>query len=153
MDDKANDKPIVDPVADTPAEDTKITHEEQAEKEADNFQMRQLGEPIADAYSEGVDEAVAAQKPAETIVEHPLAPTDTNPNPHGTRDEPFIAVATKNQDGGVDITSPDEGNVKVTATVGEVHLGDGRVLHEGGSAKVTKEVAKDLVDQGKVKRG
>jgi len=91
----------------------------------------------------------------ETVVEHPLSPTDTNPNPHGTREQPFTAVAVKDPDAenGYSVTSPDEGNVTITATVPEVFLGDGRVLHDGESAKVTKEVAKQLVDEKKAKRG
>jgi hypothetical protein len=110
-------------------------------------------EPIVEEYPDGGEPAAASLIPSETVVEHPLSPTDANPNPHGTRDEPFVAVALKGKDGETVVTEPDEGSVSIVATASEVHLGDGRVLHEGASAKVQPALAKQLVDEKKAKRG
>lgn len=122
-----------------------------------------LGEPVypVDDYpnqQEPVKVAVLGEDagpnavPGETIVEHPLSPTDGNPNPHGQRDEPFVAVATKDKDGNTVISSPDEGDVEIEGLSDEpVHLGDGRTLAKGGKAKVTKSVAKQLRDNGQAK--
>lgn len=91
----------------------------------------------------------------ETIVEHPLSPTDTNPNPHGTREQPFVSVPVKGADGEVEFTGPKEGNIEIEGTFDHpqgVHLGDGRVLAKGERAKVTKEIASDPGLKGKIKR-
>lgn len=90
----------------------------------------------------------------ETIVEHPLSPTDANPNPHGQRDvdtgniDMFTDPDTK-----VSSRRPrDEGEVEVTGINDEpVHLGDGRTLAKGESKKVSKEVAKILRDNKQAK--
>ena len=116
-----------------------------------------FGEPIADEYPDGTNAELsrATLAPAETVVEHPLSPTDTNPNPHGTRDEPFTAVAFKDEDGKATRTAPDEGDkgVEVEGTSDNpVHLGDGRVLAKGSRAKVNPDLLKDENIKGKVKR-
>lgn len=110
-----------------------------------------FNEPIDDTYPEGTQAEItqATLKPAETIVEHPLSPTDTNPNPHGNRDEPFTAVYTK-EDGR---SAPEEGDVEIEGTEeNPVHLGDGRTLGKGQRAKVTKDLLKDENLKGKFKR-
>lgn len=96
----------------------------------------------------GKDKAVGG----ETIVEHPLSPTDANPNPHGQRDEAFVSVPVKDKDGNVTTSKPQEGNVEITGASDEpVHLGDGRTLAKGEKAKVTAEVAKQLRASGQAK--
>jgi len=103
-------------------------------------------------YTDGYEASAPRPVAAETSVEHPLSPTDTNPNPHGNRDEPFTAVVTK--EGGR--TEPEEGSATVTALVDGLHLGDGRVLAKGHSASVTPEIAKTLTTgdhKGKARRG
>ncbi len=109
-----------------------------------------LGEPVepVEAYTDGGDAEVTAgtRKPGETIVEHPLSPTDTNPNPHGTRSNLEITTEVVDKDTKVSRREPlAEGDTEVTGDHDEpVHLGDGRTLAKGDKAKVTKEVAKDL---------
>jgi len=113
-----------------------------------------FNEPVADAYPEGkyAEVTQATLKPAETIVEHPLSPTDSNPNPHGNRDEPGLpSVPVKDKDGNVTVERAEEGDTEVEGVADEVHLGDGRVLHKGGKVKVSKEVAKQLRDNGQAK--
>ena len=105
-----------------------------------------FNEPIDAVYSDG---GPADPLATETVVEHPLSPTDTNPNPHGNRDEPFVATVTK--EGGR--TAPEEGPVEITGLSDEpVHLGDGRTLAKGEKAKVTAEVAKTLTHNKQAKR-
>lgn len=91
----------------------------------------------------------------ETTVEHPLSPTDANPNPHGTRSEDGDGVeVVTDPDTKVSERKPrdETGMVEVTGQWDEpVHLGDGRTLAKGDKAKVSKEVAKDLKDRGAVK--
>ncbi|MGJ3630092.1 hypothetical protein AB5I41_30840 [Sphingomonas sp. MMS24-JH45] len=53
--------------------------------------------------------------PGETIVEHPLSPTDSNPNPHGQRDEGIVSVATKDADGNVQTSKPEDGDTEIGA--------------------------------------
>ncbi len=81
----------------------------------------------------------------ETIVEHPLAPTDANPDPHGIRGgkSPVEFIRDGSQPG--DPVAADDANTEVEGTSDNaVHLGDGRTLGKGEKAKVTKEVAADL---------
>lgn len=88
----------------------------------------------------------------ETIVEHPISPTDANPNPHGQRSEPATVVPVKDADGNVTRNDPVEGDTEVTGLWDNpVHLGDGRTLAKGDKAKVSKDVAKQLRDAGAVK--
>lgn len=92
----------------------------------------------------------------ETIVEHPLSPTDTNPNPHGQRSDPNADLVVETDDKGRETRVPrDESDmVEVTASndlKAPVHLGDGRTLAAGDKAKVSKDVAKTLRDNGQVK--
>lgn len=105
-----------------------------------------LGEPVypVDEYPDATDQMGRAQvlgeEPTgkavagETIVEHPLSPTDANPNPHGQRDS-GVAPVDPGEDATVEVTG---------ASDQPVHLGDGRTLAKGEKAKVTKEVAADL---------
>lgn len=88
----------------------------------------------------------------ETIVEHPVSPTDANPNPHGQRDEAVTVVPVKDKDGNVTMSTPEEGDTEVEGLMDEpVHLGDGRTLAKGGKAKVSKDVAKTLRDNKQAK--
>lgn len=90
----------------------------------------------------------------ETTVEHPLSPTDTNPNPHGTRSDLDSNIEVVTDDKGVSARQPrDEADlVEVTGLWDNpVHLGDGRSLAKGDKAKVSAEVAKDLRDRKAVK--
>lgn len=92
----------------------------------------------------------------ETIVEHPLSPTDNNPNPHGQRSQdsdntnvvvdPDTKVSRREprEDGGVEVTG--HGDLREP-----VHLGDGRTLAAGETKSVSKEVAKTLRDNNQVK--
>ena len=117
-----------------------------------------LGEPVkpAEAYSDGEGAEVNAgtNKPGETIVEHPLSPTDTNPNPHGTRSNLEITNTVVNPDTKVAERQPmEEGDVEVEGLLDEpVHLGDGRTLAKGDKTKVSKDLLKDDALKGKVKR-
>ena len=111
-------------------------------------------EPLADRYSDGALAEVTqgSTKPAETIVEHPLSPTDTNPNPHGNRDDAVVSVPVKDKDGNVVVERPEDGDTTITGmSDNPVHLGDGRTLAKGAKAKVSKEVAKTLRDNGQAK--
>lgn len=114
-----------------------------------------FGEPIAKEYPTGENAEVtqATLKPAETIVEHPLSPTDSNPNPHGNRDEPGLpSVPVKDKDGNVTVERAEDGDTEIEGTSDNaVHLGDGRTLAKGQKAKVSKEVAKQLRDNGQAK--
>lgn len=112
-----------------------------------------FNEPIADTYSDGANAEITqgTTKPAETIVEHPLSPTDANPNPHGTREQPVTQVFTKEEG----LSHPAEGSIQIEGTFDHadgVHLGDGRVLKKGERAKVTKDIANDPGLKGKIKR-
>lgn len=83
----------------------------------------------------------------ETIVEHPLSPTDANPNPHGQRSDPDADLVTETDEKGraTRVTRDESDYVEVTGTNDQpVHLGDGRTLAKGDKAKVSKDVAKDL---------
>lgn len=111
-------------------------------------------EPLADRYSDGALAEVTqgSTKPAETIVEHPLSPTDSNPNPHGNRDEAVVSVPVKDKDGNVTVERAEDGSVEVTGlSDNPVHLGDGRTLGKDQKAKVSKEVAKTLRDNKQAK--
>lgn len=123
-----------------------------------------LGEPVqpAEAYpniSEAGKQAAALGVKTEesngdfpfgeTIVEHPVSPTDANPNPHGQRSNPDADLVVETDDKGrAERKARDEdGMVEVTGTHDEpVHLGDGRTLAKGDKAKVSKDVAKQLRD-------
>lgn len=103
---------------------------------------------------------------------HDVAIAETLPEPVGAeevmqakREEEYPSLAAPNADEpGVDNTGqpePQEGPVKIEATCREVHLGDERVIYGDGEgedderpkvAKVTKEVAKQLIDAGQAKR-
>ena len=117
-----------------------------------------LGEPVepAESYSdgEGAEVNAATRKPGETIVEHPLSPTDTNPNPHGTRSNLEITNTVIDKDTKVARReAPDEGDVEIEGLADEpVHLGDGRTLAKGDRTKVSKDLLKDDNLKGKVKR-
>ncbi len=128
-----------------------------------------LGEPVEDVEqypntSEAGKQAAAlgleteendGRFPAgETIVEHPLSPTDTNPNPHGTRSQLEITDTVVDSDTKVaHRQAPEEGDVEVEGTQDEpVHLGDGRTLAKGDRTKVRKDLLKDENLKGKVKR-
>lgn len=91
----------------------------------------------------------------ETIVEHPVSPTDANPNPHGTRSEDTGGVETvTDPDTKVSARQPrdEEGTVEITGLWDRpVHLGDGRTLAKGGKARVSKDVAKTLRDNKQAK--
>ena len=83
----------------------------------------------------------------ETVVEHPLSPTDKNPNPHGQRSDPDADLVTETDDKGrASRVARDESDmVEVTGNHDQaVHLGDGRTLGKGDKAKVDKDVAKAL---------
>lgn len=88
----------------------------------------------------------------ETIVEHPVSPTDANPNPHGQRDSAVTVVPVKDADGNVTRNDPVEGDTEVEGLWDNpVHVGDGRTLAKGEKLKVSKEVAKVLRDNGSAK--
>lgn len=90
----------------------------------------------------------------ETTVEHPVSPTDTNPNPHGQRrQDGDNTVVTTDPDTKVSRReSREDGEVEVTGLWDNpVHLGDGRTLPKGETLKVSKEVAKDLRERKAVK--
>lgn len=92
----------------------------------------------------------------ETVVEHPLSPTDTNPNPHGTRSDPNADLVVETDDKGRETRKPrdESGMVEVTGAddlPAEVHLGDGRTLGRGATMKVDKDTAKVLRDNKQVK--
>ncbi|MGV0964201.1 MAG: hypothetical protein ACOYBT_09955 [Polynucleobacter sp.] len=119
-----------------------------------------LGEPVkpVEAYSDGGDAEVTAgtNKPAETIVEHPLSPTDTNPNPHGQRSQLDVMDVVVDKDTKVAsrraVGDAEENTVTITGLADNpVHLGDGRILAKGESAKVSKDAAKTLRDNGQAK--
>lgn len=90
----------------------------------------------------------------ETIVEHPLSPTDTNPNPHGNRQQEQVIVPVKDKDGNVTMYGAgEEGDTEIEGTQDEpVHLGDGRTLAKGERLKVHKDLLKDENMKGKFKR-
>lgn len=92
----------------------------------------------------------------ETIVEHPLSPTDANPNPHGQRSDPEANLVTETDEKGrATRKARDESDfVEVTGAddlTSPVHLGDGRTLAKGDTAKVDKDIAKMLRDRKQVK--
>lgn len=91
----------------------------------------------------------------ETVVEHPLSPTDANPDPHGIRGggEPGSIIVT--DDNGISRAEPaedQEGYVEVTGLSDQpVFLGDGRTLAKGQKAYVSEDVAKTLRDNKQAK--
>ena len=92
----------------------------------------------------------------ETIVEHPLSPTDANPNPHGQRSDPDADLVIETDDKGRASRVPrDESNmVDVTGAddlQAEVHVGDGRTIGRGQKMKVDKETAALLRKNKQVK--
>ncbi len=92
----------------------------------------------------------------ETIVEHPVSPTDANPNPHGQRSNPDANLVTETDDKGRETrTERDESDmVEVTGAddlKADVHVGDGRTIGRGQTMKVTKEHAKALRANKQVK--
>jgi hypothetical protein len=117
-----------------------------------------LGEPVEplEAYSDAADaeNPPMARKPNETVVEHPLSPTDANPNPHGQREEANFTETVRDPDTKVERRQPATGlDVEIEGlTDNPVHLGDGRTLAKGGTAKVSNEVAQQLVDAKQAKR-
>lgn len=113
-----------------------------------------FGEPIEETYPEGrfAELTQGTLKPTETVVEHPLSPTDTNPNPHGQRSQPNATV-TEKDDNGVEHRKAAAEDVEVKGWhPNGVHVGDGRVIAFGDKMKVSKEQARDLAqakkDQG-----
>lgn len=118
-----------------------------------------LGEPVqaSEAYSIGEDAEINAGtlKPSETVVEHPLSPTDANPNPHGQRSQLDITTEFVDPDTKVarrEVLDDENNTVEVTGlSDNPVHLGDGRTLAKGDKAKVSKDVAKQLRDSKQVK--
>lgn len=90
----------------------------------------------------------------ETIVEHPLSPTDTNPNPHGQRSNLEVTNTVVDPDTKVSHReAAEEGDVEVEGAHDEpVHLGDGRTLAKGERTKVGKVLLKDENLKGKIKR-
>lgn len=92
----------------------------------------------------------------ETIVEHPVSPTDANPNPHGQRSDPNANLITETDDKGRETrtTRDDSDMVEVTGAddlQADVHVGDGRTIGRGQTMKVAKDVAKTLRDNKQVK--
>lgn len=92
----------------------------------------------------------------ETVVEHPLSPTDANPNPHGQRSNPDADLVVETDDKGREtrVKRDEKDMVEVTGAdtlAAEVHLGDGRTLGRGQSMKVDKDTAKILRDNKQVK--
>lgn len=90
----------------------------------------------------------------ETVVEHPVSPTDTNPNPHGQRQQDTGSIETVVSEKGVAERQPrdETGTVEVTGLWDNpVHTGDGRTLAKGEKLKVSKEVAKILRDNKQAK--
>lgn len=82
----------------------------------------------------------------ETIVEHPLSPTDANPNPHGQRSNPDADLVIETDDKGRDTRTvrDDSDMVEVTGAddlPAEVHVGDGRTIGRGQKLKVDKDTA------------
>lgn len=117
-----------------------------------------ISEAGKQAAALGIDteETVDGYVAGETIVEHPLSPTDANPNPHGQRSDPDANLVVETDDKGRETrVARDEADmVEVTASydlAAPVHLGDGRTLAAGEKAKVSKEAAKALRDNGQVK--
>ena len=102
------------------------------------------------------EETVDGYVAGETIVEHPVSPTDANPNPHGTRSNPDADLVVETDDKGrATRTARDEaGMVEVTGAddlPAEVHVGDGRTIGRGQTMKVDKDTAKLLRDNKQVK--
>lgn len=92
----------------------------------------------------------------ETIVEHPVSPTDTNPNPHGQRSDPNADLVIETDDKGRATRTPrdEAGMVEVTGAddlKAEVHVGDGRTIARGQTLKVDKDTAKTLRDNKQVR--
>lgn len=102
------------------------------------------------------EETVDGYVAGETIVEHPVSPTDTNPNPHGQRSDPEADLVIETDDKGRAERKPrdEDGEVEVTGADdlrSPVHIGDGRTLAKGEKLKVSKDVAKILRDNKQVK--
>lgn len=92
----------------------------------------------------------------ETVVEHPLSPTDANPNPHGQRSNPDADLVVETDDKGRETRTvrDDKDMVEVTGAddlPAAVHVGDGRTIGRGQTMKVDKDTAKILRDNGQVK--
>lgn len=89
----------------------------------------------------------------ETIVEHPVSPTDANPNPHGQRSvDSGVVIETDDKGRETRVPRAEKDTVEVTGLNDEpVHLGDGRTLAKGGTARVSSEVAKQLRDSKQAK--
>lgn len=118
---------------------------------------------------------VAKRRPGrprkEAVASQDVAAVEALPEPQHAedamqerREEEYPELSAQNADEeGVDNTGlpePQEGPVKIEATCREVHLGDERVIYGDGedgtdrpkTAKVSKEIAKQLVDAGQAKR-
>jgi len=100
----------------------------------------------------GVDDYVAG----ETVVEHPLSPTDANPNPHGQRSNPDADLVVETDDKGraTRVARDESDMVEVTGADDlktEVHVGDGRTIGRGQSLSVPKDVAETLRKNKQVK--
>ncbi len=100
----------------------------------------------------GVDDYVAG----ETVVEHPLSPTDANPNPHGQRSNPDADLVVETDDKGraTRVARDEDKMVEVTGSDDlrtDVHIGDGRTLGRGQTMKVDKDTAKILRDNKQVR--
>jgi len=99
---------------------------------------------------------VADYVAGETVVEHPLSPTDANPNPHGQRSNPDADLVVETDDKGREsrVTRDESDMVEVTGAddlPAAVHVGDGRTIGRGQSMKVDKDTAKTLRDNGQVR--
>lgn len=132
-----------------------------------------LGEPVkpADEYADiseagkraamlGVETEETADVndyvAGETVVEHPLSPTDANPNPHGQRSTPDADLVTETDDKGREkrVARDEKDTVEVTGAdtlASDVHIGDGRTLGRGQTMKVDKDTARILRDNKQVK--
>lgn len=146
---------------------------EQAPSVRDLPPANPFGEPVKDAH-EYADVSEAGKRAAmlgveteettdvadyvagETVVEHPLSPTDANPNPHGQRSDPNADLVIETDDKGRETRKArdEDGMVEVTGAddlPAEVHVGDGRTIGRGQSMKVDKDTAKTLRDNKQVK--
>lgn len=99
---------------------------------------------------------VADYVAGETVVEHPLSPTDANPNPHGQRSNPDANLVTDTDDKGRETRSvrDEKDMVEVTGAdtlASEVHTGDGRTIGRGQTMKVDKDTAAILRKNKQVK--
>lgn len=114
-------------------------------------QAAALGVETAETADMGADYVAG-----ETIVEHPVSPTDANPNPHGQRSNPDADLVTETDDKGraTRVARDESGMVEVTGADDlktDVHVGDGRTIGRGQTMKVDKDTAKILRDNKQVK--